>query len=83
MLDSFQVAAYMCKLQPNSNTEYFVLFVIFSLFTNEMLDETIDADFLYRGPIKPPSFPEVVFVELMEMANKFVSFSFNNGMSNR
>lgn len=41
-----------------------------SLFTNILLDETIDicTDVLCRGPIMPPSFLEVIFVELMKMA---------------
>ena len=51
-----------------------------SLFNNIPLDETISicADFLYRSPstsVLP--FPEEVFIELMEIATKSVSFSFN------
>lgn len=50
------------------------------MFTNVPLDENIGiyADYLYRGPLKLPSFPENVFVELMEMASESVPFSFNN-----
>ena len=54
-----------------------------SLFTNIPLDEIISicADFLHRGPstsVLP--YPEDVFIELMEIATKSVSFSFNEIM---
>ena len=60
-----------------------VSFDIVSLFTNIPLDETISicADFLYRGPstfVLP--FPEDVFIELMEITTKSMSFSFNEVM---
>ena len=50
---------------------------------NIPLDETIPTctDFLYRGPsiiVRP--FPEEVFIELMGIATKSVSFSFNEIM---
>ena len=61
----------------------FHYFDIVSLFTNIPLDETLSicADFLYRVPsafVLP--FAEDVFVELMEIASKLVSFSFNDVM---
>ena len=54
-----------------------------SLFTNVPLDKVISfcADFLYRSLLTSvPSFPESVFVELMELATKSVFFSFNDTM---
>lgn len=79
---SFQFASYIHKLQRSNNTEYLVTFDISSLFTNVAIDETMDicADYLYRGPLQPLSFPENVFVQMMEMFSKSVSFSFNNIM---
>lgn len=70
------------SLQRSADTEFFVSFDICSLFTNVHLGETIDicADFLCRGYLKPPYFPENVFVMLMEMSTKSVSFSFDNNM---
>ena len=42
---------------------------------------SIYADFLYRSPLTSvPSFPESIFVELMELATKSVSFSFDDTM---
>ena len=55
-----------------------VSFDVISLFTNIPLDETISicADFLYRGPsVAPLPFPEAVFIELMGIGTKLVSFS--------
>lgn len=79
-LDSFQFPAHMRKLQHSLDAEYSLSFDISSSFPNVPLDETIESctDFLYRGPLKSPSFPEIVIVEVMKMATKFVSFSFNN-----
>ena len=60
-----------------------VSFDITSLFINVPLDQVISiyVDFLYRSPLTSvPSFPESVFVELMELATKSVSFSFNDTM---
>lgn len=48
-----------------------------SLLTRSLIFVLI---FLYRGPGLLSSFPEVVFVELMELATKSVAFSFNNVM---
>ena len=60
-----------------------VAFDMTSLFINVPVDEVISicVDFLYHSPfISVPSFPESVFVELMELATKSVSFSFNDTM---
>ena len=60
-----------------------VSFDIASLFTNVPLDEVISicADFLYCSRLTSiPSFPESVFVKLIELATKSVSFSFNDIM---
>ena len=61
-------------------SKFLVSFDVISLFTNIPLDETISicADFLYRGPsIASLPFPETVFIELIGIATKSVSFSFN------
>ena len=58
-----------------------VSFDIASPFSNVPLDEvmSICVDFLYRSPLTSvPSFPESVFAELIELATKSVSFSFND-----
>lgn len=77
--DSFQFASHIHKLQSSVDIEYLVTFDISCLFTIVPLDETTDicANYLYWGYLKLPSFPEKVFVKLMEMATKCVSFSFN------
>ena len=47
------------------------------LYHDEVI--SICADFLYQSPLKSvPSFPESVFMELMQLATKSVSFSFND-----
>ena len=71
------------RLPVCNDSQFLVSFDIVSLFTNISLDETISicADFLYRRPstsVLP--FPEDVFIELMEIATKSVSFSFNEIM---
>ena len=62
---------------------FLVSFDVVLLFTNISLDETISirADFLYRGPstIALP-FPEKISIELMSIATKSVSSSFNEIM---
>lgn len=72
ILDSFQFASDIRKLRRTVVTEFLMSFDIYNLFTNVPLDETIDICADYRGPLKPPSFPESVFVELMAMAAKSV-----------
>ena len=60
-----------------------VSFDITSPFINVPLDEVIPlcADFLFWSPLTSvPSFPKSVFVELIELATKSVSFSFNDTM---
>ena len=81
--DYFTFASIICQLPFCNDSQFLVSFDIVSLFTNIPLDETISicADFLYCGPstsVLP--FPENVFVELMEIATKSVSFSFNEVM---
>lgn len=57
-------------------------FDICSLFTIVPLDKTVDicADYLYHGPLKPPTLPGNAFVELIEMATTSVTISFDNNM---
>ena len=45
-------------------------------------EETIEicADAMYNDKLTVPPFPQAVFVELMQTANSFVEFSFNNTM---
>ena len=64
------------------DTEFFVLFNISSLFANISLDETISicANCLYHGHLRPPSFPEYIFIELIGSATKSISFRFNDTM---
>lgn len=80
--DSFQFASYICKLQRTTGTSFLAPFDICSVFTNVPLDETfgICAEYLYRGCLKALSFPETVFVELIEKSTMSVSLSFNNNM---
>ena len=79
VIDSFTFASIIRRLPFGNDSQFSVSSDIVSLFTNIPLDETIFiyADFLYRGPstsVLP--FPEDVFVELMEIASKSVSFIF-------
>lgn len=62
--DSFQSASYIHKLQRTVYMEFLVSFGICSLIMNVPPDKTIDicSDYLYRGHLKPPFFPECVFV---------------------
>ena len=63
------------------DSQFMVSFDITSLFINVPLDEVISiwSDFLYRTPsTSVPSLPESDFVELMELATKSVSLSFND-----
>ena len=64
-------------------SQFLVFFNVVSLFTNIPLDETISicADFLYRSQsIASLPFPEDVFIDLMGIATKSVSFSFSETM---
>ena len=79
--DSFTFAPIICQLPFCNDSQFLVSFDIVSLFTNIHMGETICADFLYRRPstsVLP--FLEDVFVELMEITTKSVSFSFNEVM---
>ena len=81
--DSFTFSSMICQLLLYVDSQFMVSFDITSLFTNIPFDEVISicADFVYRCPLKSvPSFPESVFVELMELATKSVSFCFNDTM---
>ena len=80
---SFTFSFIIRQFSPCADSQFMMSFDITSLFTNVPLDEVISiwADFLYRRPlISVPSFPESVFVELMELATKSVFFSFNDTM---
>ena len=78
--DSFTFSSIIRRLPICNDSQFLVSFDIVSLCSNIPLDETISiyADFLYRGPstsVLP--FPEDVFIELMEITTKSVTFSFN------
>ena len=80
---SFTFSSVISQLLPCVASQFMVSFHITSLFTNVPLDEVICicAYLLYRIPlISVPSFPESFCVELMELATKSVSFSFNDSM---
>ena len=79
--DSFTFSFMIRQLPPCVDSQFMVSFDITSLFTNVPLDEIISicTDFLYSNLLTSvPSSPESVFVELMELAIKSVSFSFND-----
>ena len=81
--DSFTFSSIIRRLLVWMESQFLVSFDVVSLFTNIPLDETISicADFLYRGPSTASlPFPEDVFIELMSIATKSVSFSFNETM---
>ena len=81
--DLFTFSFIIRQLPPCIDSQFIVSFDITSLFTNVPLDEVISiyADFLYHSTLTSvPSLPESVFVELMELAPKSVSFSFNDTM---
>ena len=80
--DSFTYASIIRRFSLCNDFQFLVSFDIVS-FPNIPLDETIPicVDFLYRGPsafVLP--FSEDVFVGVMEIATKSVSFSFNDVM---
>ena len=77
--DSFTFSSIICHFPVCIESQFLVSFDVVSLFTNIPLDETISicTEFLYRGPSTIAlSFPEEVFIELMGIATKSVSFSF-------
>ena len=79
--DLFSFSSMIRQLLPCVDSQFMVSFKIISQFTNVPLNEVISicADFLYRSPLTSvPFFPESVFVELIELATKSVSFSFND-----
>ena len=81
--DSFTFSSIIRRLPVWMESKFLVSFDIVSLFTNIPFDETISicADFLYRGPsIASLPFPEDVFIELMGIATKSVSFISNETM---
>ena len=81
--DSFTFSSIIRCLLVCNESQFLVSFDVVSLFMNIPLDEIISrcADFLYHGPstIALP-FPEEVFIELMGITTKSVSFSFNEIM---
>ena len=76
--DSLRFASFIRDLECESHTNFLCSFDVTSLFTNVPLNETIEicADMLYRSTLTPPAFPESIFLELMGLATKSVSFSF-------
>ena len=79
--DLFTFSSMIRQFLPCVDSQFIVSFDIISLLTNVPLDEVISicGNFLYRSPLTSVhSFPESVFVELMELATKSVSFSFND-----
>ena len=81
--DSFTFSSIIRRLPVCLESQFLVSFHVVSLFTNIPLDEIISicANFLYRGPsIASLPFPEDVFIELMGITTKSVSFSFNETM---
>ena len=81
--DSFTFSSIISRLPVCMESQFLVSFDVVSLFTNIPLDKTksICAEFFYHCPstIALP-FPEEVFIELMGIATKSVSFSFNEIM---
>ena len=78
---SFTFSFIIHQLSPCVDSQFIVSFDIALLFTNVHLDEEISicVDFLYHSLLTSVlSFLESVFVELMELATKSVSFSFND-----
>ena len=75
---SFLFASMICQLPRCVVTEFLVSLDISSLFHNIPLDKIIGicADYLYRSHLKSPQFPGHIFIKLMELATKSVSFSF-------
>ena len=83
---SFPFSSIIRRLPVCMEYQFLVSFDVVSLFTNIPLDETISicTDFLYRGPsIATLPFPGDVFIELMGIATKSVSFSFNETLSHQ
>ena len=81
--DSFTFSLIIHQLLLCVDSQFMVSFDIASLFTYVPLDEVIYicVDFLYHSPLTSvPSFPESVFMELMKLVTKSVSFSFNDPM---
>ena len=81
--DSFTFSSIIRRLPVCMESQFLVSFDVVSLFTNIPLDETISicADFLYCSPsIASLPFPGGAFIELMGIATKSVSFSFNETM---
>ena len=79
--ESLTFASTIRQLPFCNDSQFLVSFDTVTLFTNFSLDETISicADFLYRRPsITVLPFPEYEIVELMEIATKSVSLSFND-----
>ena len=78
--DSFTFSSIIRRLPVCNESQCLVSFDVVSLFTNIPLGETISicTNFLYHGPstIALP-FPGEVFIELMGIATKSVSISFN------
>ena len=82
VFDSFTFVKEVRKFTFSPSSVFLCSFDIFSLFTNVPLAETIEicADALYIDDSMAPSFPRNIFVELMQLANSSVEFSFNNNM---
>ena len=70
----------MQNLNIENKTSFMCSFDISSLFTNVPLSETIKicADAFYWTELNSPTFPELVFIELMKTATCSVEFILNN-----
>ena len=83
MDDSFIFSSIIHQLPLCVDSQFMVSFDITSLFINVPLDKVISicVDVLYRSLLTSvPSCPEGIWVELMKVATKSVSFSFNDTM---
>ena len=79
VMESFTFSSIIRRQPVCMESQFLVSLDAVFLFTNIPLDETISicADFLYRCPsVASLPFPEAVFIELMGIATRSVSFSF-------
>lgn len=74
VLETFHFASYMRKFNPllTLSISWHLIYSV-CLQMSRLIKALILCRLLYRGPIKPPSFSEVGFVEMMEMATNLSS----------